>query len=161
MSWARITSWSAQHMRHKTYQHKLKMRSNFRRLFLVLALLFLFGCSAISPPRYRSASVQRTARSVPEYQLGFGDVIEVKFFDNERFKETVKVRPDGRISLECIGDIFVAGMTPAQLDSLVTRTYAEIIQNPDVTIFVRDFGGYQVYVLARSTLQAATPCRET
>jgi protein involved in polysaccharide export with SLBB domain len=85
--------------------------------------------------------------TVPEYTLGFGDVIEVKFFNNEQFNEIVAVRPDGRITLQRMGEIFVTGMTPRQLDSLVTEKYSVFIQEPDVTVFVREFNGYQVYVL--------------
>jgi protein involved in polysaccharide export with SLBB domain len=88
-----------------------------------------------------------SAETVPEYRLGFGDEVEVKFFNNEQFNEIIGVRPDGRITLERIGDIYVNGMTPSELDSLVTVTYADIIRDPDVTVFVRKFGSYQVYVL--------------
>lgn len=82
-----------------------------------------------------------------EYLLGFGDVIEVKFFNNDRFNETVTVRPDGRISLERVGDIIVSGMTPSKLDSIITSSYSAFLITPDVTVFVREFGGYNVYVL--------------
>jgi len=85
--------------------------------------------------------------SIPAYRLGFGDVVEIKFFENERFNETVTIRPDGRISLERMGEIFVTGMTPLELDSLITLKYGEFIQEPDVTVIVRDFSGNQVYVL--------------
>jgi protein involved in polysaccharide export with SLBB domain len=85
--------------------------------------------------------------TLPEYRLGYGDVIEIKFFNNERFNETVTIRPDGRISMERMGEIFVAGITPVQLDELITLKYSEFIQDPEVTVFVREFSGYQVYVL--------------
>jgi polysaccharide export outer membrane protein len=123
-------------------------RYNILYRFCPLVLIFfLYYCSGTGSQRSYPRYPAQTAQTVPEYRLGFGDVVEVKFFNNDRFNETVRVRPDGRISLERVGDIFVAGMTPSQLDNLITQTYAEIIQNPDVTIFVREFGGYQVYVL--------------
>jgi len=81
------------------------------------------------------------------YRLGYGDVIEVKFFHNGEYNETIAVRPDGRISLQRIGDIDVIGMTPMALDDIITESYAEILVNPDVTVFVREFGGQEVYVL--------------
>ena len=84
---------------------------------------------------------------IPEYRLGFGDVIEVKFFINDRFNETVTVRPDGRITLERMGEFFVAGMTPLELDSMITAGYTGFMQDPEITVFVREFSGYQVYVL--------------
>jgi protein involved in polysaccharide export with SLBB domain len=105
--------------------------------------------SELSPrqPEFQAASAAEENTSFPEYRLGFGDVIEVKFFNNARFNETVTVRPDGRIVMEKIDEILVAGMTPARLDSLITTRYSEFILNPEVTVFVRQFGGYQVYVL--------------
>lgn len=80
------------------------------------------------------------------YRLGYGDVIEVKFFDNQQFNREVMVRPDGRITLEKIGDIYVEGLTPSEIDSVITLQYRKILKTPDVTIFVKQFGNQKVYV---------------
>ena len=93
----------------------------------------------------------------PRYQLGFGDVIEVKFFNNERFNETLTVRPDGRISMQKVGDIPVAGLTPTQLSKLITKIYGKILKNPEVTVIVRNFGGYQVFILGEVNSPGAIP----
>ena len=87
------------------------------------------------------------AQPVSEYRLGFGDVLEVKFFYNPEFDQTVTIRPDGRISLPRLGDVLVVGMAPAQLDDLITRKYAEIIRDPDVTVIVQEIGEEVVYIL--------------
>ena len=119
-------------------------------ILFFLLLTLLVGCSTQT---MRSASAEQsvyqasTSNGIPEYQLGFGDVIEVKFFRNTQFNETVTVRPDGRISLQRVGDILVNGLTPTKLDSIITTAYAEFVREPDVTVFVREFGDYQVYVL--------------
>lgn len=132
------------------------MKQLFRVLgaFLLIVLIgnTTVGCSSSGTSgktyfRDMSSLDKGSAETIPEYLLGFGDEIEVKFFNNEKFNEIIGVRPDGRITLERIGDIYVNGMTPSQLDSLVTVTYADIIRDPDVTVFVRKFGSYQVYVL--------------
>lgn len=83
----------------------------------------------------------------PDYLLGYGDVLEVKFFNNPEYNEQVTVRPDGKISLQRIGDVQVVGMTPNILTGIVTDAYKEILVDPDVTVFVRQFGGQEVYVL--------------
>lgn len=114
---------------------------------LLLSAAALASCAAQSGVRNASLPSTGPPEAPPEYRLGFGDIIEVKFFNNERFNETVTVRPDGRITLEKVGDVLVAGMSPSRLDSLITAAYARILQNPEVTVFVRRFGGYQVYVL--------------
>lgn len=124
---------------------------------LALLLFFLVSCSSGSKFVRDAASIDsdslsiaiqgRTAENTPEYRLGFGDVIEIKFFNNDQFNETVAVRPDGRISMERIGELYVNGMTPASLDSIITDRYAEVIKSPEITVILREFGGYQVYVL--------------
>ena len=121
---------------------------------LIISLLntiAVFSCS--SNPGYRSAArsdlfePHEVAGVLPEYRLGFGDVVEIKFFRNSQFNESLKVRPDGRISLAKVGELQVNGMTPSQLDSVVTSVYAEFIRDPDVTVIVREFAGYKFYVL--------------
>jgi protein involved in polysaccharide export with SLBB domain len=83
----------------------------------------------------------------PEYRLGYGDVIDVRFFYNPQFDQTLTIRPDGRISLPHLGDALVVGMTTTQLNAIITTKYAEIIRDPDVTVIVRQFGEEVVYVL--------------
>jgi len=92
-----------------------------------------------------SASAGRAASS--EYRLGYGDVVEIKFFNNPEYNEVVTVRPDGRISLQQIGDLEVVGVSPSELQSLVHQVYGEILKQPDVTVFVREFGGQFFYVM--------------
>ena len=145
-------------MRNVAKNHRLL--TNIRRKIcwaMIVGLLLLTGlggsgCSSAATGKqtyYRDVGGEPANRStkLPEYRLGFGDELEIKFFNNQRFNETVTVRPDGRITMERIGDLYVTGMTPSQIDSLITVTYAEIIRDPEVTVFVRKFGSYQVYVL--------------
>jgi len=93
----------------------------------------------------------------PEYQLGYGDVIEVKFFNNNQFNEQLIVRPDGRISMERVGDIIVSGLTPKQLSRKIEDAYGTFIKEPEVTVIVREFGGSQVYVLGEVEKPGAYP----
>ncbi len=119
-------------------------------VFILASGIYNCSGSASSRQTYNhevSILKQNSEKKIPEYRLGFGDEVEIKFFNNARFNETNTVRPDGRITLEKIGDLYVNGMTPSQLDSVVTVTYADIIRDPDVTVFVRKFGSYQVYIL--------------
>lgn len=122
----------------------------------LLTLIFVSACSVQPRNNNRAGSnkailtlpgdnTQRAEK--PTYLLGYGDEIEVKFFKNEEYNDTVAVRPDGRISLQRVGDIYVLGMSTSKLDEIVTKTYAEILRDPDVTIIVREFGGQEFYVM--------------
>jgi protein involved in polysaccharide export with SLBB domain len=86
-------------------------------------------------------------QDLPEYLIDFGDLLDIKFFNNERFNDSVRVRPDGRITMERLGDFLVVGRTPRQVDSIITGAYSGIIKDPEVTVFVREFGQVEVYVM--------------
>ncbi|MDZ7337765.1 MAG: polysaccharide export protein [candidate division KSB1 bacterium] len=125
-----------------------------------LMLVLLVGC-AVRPRVAPEASAEPrpagdvyVAKPQPpapeqerEYRLGYGDVLEIKFFNNEEFNTEVTVRPDGRITLQRIGDIRVTDMTPMGLARLISQKYAEILLEPEVTVTVKQFGGNTVYVL--------------
>lgn len=125
-----------------------------------LMLVLLVGC-AVRPRVAPEASAEPrpagdvyVAKPQPpapdqerEYRLGYGDVLEIKFFNNEEFNTEVTVRPDGRITLQRIGDIRVTDMTPMELARLISQKYAEILLEPEVTVTVKQFGGNTVYVL--------------
>ena len=82
-----------------------------------------------------------------EYKLGFGDVVEIKFFYNAELNQELVVRPDGRITLPRLGDIYVVGHAPSTVDEIITTKYAEVIRDPDITVIVKSFASQVVYVL--------------
>lgn len=142
-----------------------KMKRNLR-LGILLFGLFSISCSSSRGPglveiarRPMPLFVPPSERDLPDYLIDFGDMLEIKFFNNERFDETVKVRPDGRITLQRYGDLLVVGRTPAQVDSVITQSYAGIIKDPEVPVFVREFGMPEVYVLGEVPRPGAVPFR--
>lgn len=83
-----------------------------------------------------------------EYRIGHGDQMRISFLYNKDFNlDEIKVRPDGRISLPLVGEVRAAGMTPSQLDSIITSEYATILKQPEVTVILSDFAESVVYVL--------------
>jgi protein involved in polysaccharide export with SLBB domain len=136
-----------------------------RAPWLALAILqvFMIACSGTRSTRGLAADETRIRQNTrhtggtnpsarpqirrPEYRIGILDQLEIRFYYHERFNETVAVRPDGRITLQLVGDIEVAGMTPAELDRVITAAYADIVESPEVTVMVRSFAGLTIYVL--------------
>ncbi len=127
----------------------------FRALIFggVCAILFssfsdLISQEDVTAPESTQKLIRADNESLPaEYRLGFRDVIEMKFLNNERFNDIVTVRPDGRITIQRVGDIYVIGMTPTKLDSIITAVYAKYLKDPEISVIIREFGGYQYYVL--------------
>lgn len=129
----------------------------FARLIVLAAWgVAIVGCSGARSARVGDGTVftgttpgasNSASFYTPEYRIGILDDLEIRTKYHESLNEIVKVRPDGRITLENLGDIYVAGMTPSQLDSVITGAYAEIVHAPEVTVYVRGFAGVWVYVL--------------
>ena len=80
------------------------------------------------------------------YILQAGDVIDIKFFYNPDLNEKVTIRPDGRISLQLIDEIEAAGLTPVQLDELLSERYSNILRQSEIAVIVKEFVGQKVYV---------------
>ncbi len=95
----------------------------------------------------------------PEYQIGVGDVLEVKFFYDPELNETLLVRSDGRITLPRLGDFVVVGLTPTEVDSIITEKYSEILKEPDITVQVRESAEEVVYVLGEVNRPGPVPIR--
>jgi protein involved in polysaccharide export with SLBB domain len=80
------------------------------------------------------------------YRLQNGDEIEIKVFEIAELADRVRIRPDGKISLLLLDDVQAAGLTPAELDQVLTTGYSTYYLNPRVTVIVRAFSGQRVYV---------------
>ncbi len=80
------------------------------------------------------------------YYLQPGDEISITFFNNPELNESVPVRPDGRISLQLIDEVDVAGLTPTQVQQLLNDKYTPYLKKPMPTVSIKSFGGQKVYV---------------
>ncbi len=107
--------------------------------------------SRFDPPRRSAAGgmVGRAAGSTMlpgGYLVQLGDVLEIKHFHNPELNELLPVRPDGRISLELVGEVQAAGLPVADLQAILLQRYATYVRQPEVAVIVKEFGGNRVYV---------------
>lgn len=73
------------------------------------------------------------------YKLKVKDQIDVEFTYHPQLNRTVRVRPDGMISIPRKPDVLVAGLTADQVRERLTRLYADWLRDPEITITVREF----------------------
>ncbi len=84
----------------------------------------------------------------PEYRLGPGDLIEIQVFELPDFTTSVRIAPDGSISLVPIGRIFVAGKTVQELErELQARLARDYIQDPHVAVNIKEFQSQRYTVI--------------
>jgi len=81
------------------------------------------------------------------YTIGAGDSLDVSVWQHPELDRTVAVRPDGRISFPLVGDLYVSGLTPEQVDAELTRHLSKTLRDPSVTVIISGFQSKGVYVL--------------
>lgn len=89
----------------------------------------------------------------PDYVVGPGDVLAVVFWREQDMSAEVVVRPDGRISIPLLNDIEVTGLTPDQVREKLTTAAQRYVQEPNVTVVVKQINSRRVFV----TGQVAKP----
>ena len=116
----------------------------------VLALIFMLGgCAGKYTPSHEPVMAEEPTpyeHIISHYYFQPGDTIEIKFFRNPELNESVVVRPDGKIALQLIDEVEVAGFTPPQLQLLLNDKYAPHLKNLMTTVLIKSFGGQKVYV---------------
>ncbi len=117
----------------------------------VFAIAVLFGCALKEGPGPLQADEVMALNSKSEnmataYVLGVGDEIAVTFFYKDRLNDEVTIRPDGKISLQLIGDVKAAGLTPKELESELVRKYNAKIESPELVVIVKGFAAEKVYI---------------
>lgn len=96
----------------------------------MLAVSALSGCA--SGPQASSELVSSTP-----YRVGPSDTLTVKVLPDPAIElAALKVRPDGKVSIDLIGDVQAAGRTTDEIAAEITEKMAEFRQSPSVSVGV-------------------------
>jgi polysaccharide export outer membrane protein len=127
--------------------------SNLFRIAACAALLLLAGCASRGGPAPGEAATLPAADPVaaavgrPEYRIGPSDLLSVSVFQVEDLDREVRVNNDGQVTLPLVGAVDAAGRTVAQLEQDIAARYAQrYLQDPQVTVFVKEFASQRVTV---------------
>lgn len=126
-------------------------------MLMVVLSLFVAACGPgagmVDVTTPKPAQFQPNTRlSVPQdagglYRLQQGDLIEVTVFQLQDLNRVAEVDGAGNINLALVGAVPAAGRTVRQLESEIAARYrARYLQNPQVTVAVKDSVGLRVTV---------------
>ena len=110
----------------------------------------LLLCSVLVQASCRGPVTSREykASDVPtEFLLGSEDQIEINVWKNPDLSRVTLIRPDGYVSMPIIGDVQAAGLTAEALAAQITERLKGYIQNPSVSVNVKELNSYSVFVL--------------
>jgi len=114
---------------------------------LSLAILVVFGASSGSAQQASPTNAPGApAIAGPDYVIGPDDVLSIVFWRDKDISAEVAVRPDGRISLPLLNDVQAGGLTPLQLRDRLTKAAEEFVEDPNVTVVVRQINSRRVFV---------------
>ncbi|MEO8002575.1 MAG: polysaccharide biosynthesis/export family protein [Arenimonas sp.] len=96
------------------------------------------------PPPDSTTSVG-AYKGVSEYRIGPQDLLEISVFQVAELNRTVRVNTSGDISLPLVGAMKAGGRTVQELESDIAKSLdAKFLQNPQVTVFVKEFTSQRV-----------------
>ena len=122
---------------------------------LMVAFLLIVACSnpvahipEINPDQLRAKPVQDPPPTEQTYKLVPYDLITIRFtYHPEQDPKTpVVIRPDGNITLDGIGAVRAAGLTPEELGKELGVKSSRRLRNPEVLVTLTQFAPRKIYV---------------
>lgn len=106
--------------------------------------------SATDPPVTKQVNMQSDSVNIatdrpvlqhrnPRYQVMRDDVIVVSFLLSPELNQTIMVQPDGYVTLQNAGSVYVQGMTVPEIIEAVKKAYAKILHEPIIDVDLKDF----------------------
>ena len=122
---------------------------------LLVAFLVIAACSnpvahipEINPEQLRAKPVKDPPPTERTYKMVPYDLIMVRFtyHPEQDPKAPVAVRPDGNITLDGVGSVRAAGLTPEELGKEIAAKSSKRLKDPEVIVTVTQFAPRRVYV---------------
>jgi polysaccharide export outer membrane protein len=108
----------------------------------VLCALLALGCGSPRPPLPQAPP---KALEIGEYRIEAGDEIEIRFPLNPEMNLRTVIRPDGKLSLQLVGEIRAECLTPPELAQRLREAFSKELRDPEVSVVVRAMAA-RVYV---------------
>ena len=127
------------------------------RLLSFFAVLLFLGCGSATQAKQERAlpatgnvAAKRVAAANdgdrpapaernPRYQICRDDVLLLSFPLSPELNQKVIVQPDGFVSLQSVGSLYVAGLTLPGVAEAVKKAYAKTLHDPIVDVDLADF----------------------
>lgn len=91
------------------------------------------------------------------YVIGPQDALSIVFWRDKDMSADVTVRPDGKISLPLVNEIQAAGLTPEQLRARIHDAAGKFVEDPNVTVVVREIHSRNVFIMGSVAKPGVVP----
>jgi polysaccharide export outer membrane protein len=132
-----------------------------RALLILIAVLLSSGCATkdLRVQEFRLTAGTPDPAKPPEefYAIGAGDVLNISIWKEATLSGTVKVRPDGYVTLPLVNEVQVVGMTTSQLRKVLEEKYKEFTTDPFVTVRLEGIVSSEVFLVGQVNKPGALP----
>ncbi|MGY0611527.1 MULTISPECIES: polysaccharide biosynthesis/export family protein [unclassified Luteimonas] len=130
------------------------MKKASRLLIAAVFALLLGACASggksnvahgidLPPPDTTSAS--GAYEGATDYRVGSQDLLEISVFGVSELAHQARVNSNGMINVPLIGGVMAGGKTVPELEKELAAKYADgYLQNPQVTIFIKEYTSQRV-----------------
>jgi polysaccharide export outer membrane protein len=119
-------------------------------LVLMVLVAVVAGCvQPLGPHPLPSPNAAQPLMKTEDYRVGTTDVIHIEVRGQPDLSQTVVIRPDGKITLSLLKDVYISGMTSAEIDEKLSRLYKEYIVGADLTVSIVGFNSKQIYIFGQ------------
>jgi polysaccharide export outer membrane protein len=118
-----------------------------KKIILTLSASFCWVCMLCMWSGCASAPQEVPVVPPPtKVTLAPGDEVEIKFAYSQEFNEIQRIRQDGKIELQFVGEVAAAGKTPTELRDELKQLYGQHLKYPQLAVFVRNSDDNRVFV---------------
>lgn len=129
----------------------------FKLTKIAAMMLLLSPIAAQAQSDNAPAPSSATAAVASDYLIGPGDELQIFVWKNPDLSVTLPVRPDGKISTPLVADIQAQGKTPSDLAASLRVALGKYVQDPVVTVLVKQVAAPGSAASIRVIGAAATP----
>ena len=126
---------------------------DYCKALLGLIIIGLVGCATTTnrPPPSVSMAELGSSVLIESYKMAVGDEVQVNVWENEELSVSEPIRPDGKISLQLIGDVMAAGQEPQELAAEIKERLFAFVKKPNVTVILTRLQGHEFLSRVRVT----------
>src|ERR1700728_511350 len=102
---------------------------------------------SLQPSSSKVRGIKADDPSLAGYTIGEQDVLDIDVWREKELSGQVVVRPDGKITVPLVNEIYVIGMTPLQVQTMLADKLQPFVTTPQVTVAVHEINSRKVYLM--------------
>ena len=124
------------------------MQRETRRITRTAVCLVLLAAAVGQAPCHAVVSAPASAEAPnTAYTLTAGDQVDISVLGHDDLRTSAVILPDGTITLPIAGVVTASGLTPGQLSSIIARRMSTQLNQPEVSVLVRERSAGTVSIL--------------